>query len=152
MQERENFFQYNGGIYYTGTIVRMYCSDRFGHDIVKDAIFIWHITSTDKYVVQIGQCTYIYPRQHFYSMLVEVTGNMDLQSIQPAIMQWKQRNRPATITDELNIDGLFIAWVWYIFIMLIATIFYDRVGIWFFATVIFFNYRNKKLKEAGFKR
>ena len=56
-----------------------------------------------------------------------------------------------TFKDELNIDGLFIAWVWYIFIMAIGTIFYGNIVIWILASVIFFNYRKSKLKEAGYK-
>ena len=53
--------------------------------------------------------------------------------------------------DELRIDALCIAWVWYIFIMVIGTIFYDRLMIWGFATFVFGLYRDEKLKEAGLK-
>lgn len=56
-----------------------------------------------------------------------------------------------TLKDELNINGLFIAWIWYIFIMAISTIFYDRIGLWILVTCIFLSYRKKKLKEAGYK-
>lgn len=51
--------------------------------------------------------------------------------------------------DELNIDGMLIAWIWYIFIMVIASIFYARIGIWTLASVVFFKYRNKKIKKGG---
>ena len=60
------------------------------------------------------------------------------------------KKKQHTLTDELNIDGLFIAWLWYVFIMAISIIFYDRVLIWIFASLIFFNYRKNKLKEAGY--
>jgi hypothetical protein len=56
-----------------------------------------------------------------------------------------------TLKDELNIDGLLIAWIWYIFIMVIGTIFKGNIAIWIFTSIIFFNYRNKKLREAGYK-
>ena len=59
--------------------------------------------------------------------------------------------RKATFKDELNIDGLFIAWIWYILIMLILVIFNDRIFGWIGASIIFFNYRDKKLKEAGYR-
>ena len=58
--------------------------------------------------------------------------------------------KQATLKDELNIDGLFIAWMWYVFIMALSIIFYDRIAIWIIASLIFFNYRKNKLKEAGY--
>lgn len=60
-------------------------------------------------------------------------------------------NKKLAFKDELNIDGLLLAWIWYVFIMVVAVIFVDRIGIWALASIIFFNYRNKKLKEAGYK-
>ena len=62
-----------------------------------------------------------------------------------------QSQKSHTFSDELNIDGLLIAWIWYVFIMVVGSIFYDRIGIWIITSVIFFSYRNKKLKEAGYK-
>lgn len=60
-------------------------------------------------------------------------------------------SKNATLLDELNIDGLLIAWIWYIFIMAIGTIFKGNIAIWIFTSIIFFNYRSKKLREAGYK-
>jgi hypothetical protein len=65
---------------------------------------------------------------------------------------YAQENKKHTLTEELSVEGLFIAWIWYIFIMVVAIIFNARIGIWLLASIIFFNYRNKKLKEAGFKK
>ena len=56
-----------------------------------------------------------------------------------------------TLEKELNIDGLFLAWIWYIFIMVVGTIFRGNIMIWITASIIFFNYRNKKLREAGYR-
>ena len=39
-------------------------------------------------------------------------------------------------------DDLFVGWVWYIVIMLVGTIFRDRLTIWVFATAIFFLWKN----------
>lgn len=60
-------------------------------------------------------------------------------------------SKKMTFKDELKIEGLFIAWIWYIFIMLILIIFNERIIGWIGASVIFFNYRDKKLKEAMYK-
>ena len=40
-----------------------------------------------------------------------------------------------------------VGWVWYIAIMLIATIFKDRVMIWAFATAVFFLWKKGFLKK-----
>lgn len=71
------------------------------------------------------------------------------------IMEKDYRNVPpkkATFKDELNIDGLLIAWIWYIFIMAVAFIFVGRFGIWTLASIVFFNYRKRKLREAGYNQ
>lgn len=51
-----------------------------------------------------------------------------------------------TFKNELNIDGVLIAWIWYIFIMAIAVIFKGCFAIWIVASIIFFSYRHNKLK------
>jgi hypothetical protein len=43
------------------------------------------------------------------------------------------------LPSEGDID---IGWIWYIAIMLLATIFKDRLTIWFIATAIFFLWKN----------
>lgn len=54
---------------------------------------------------------------------------------------------------DSQIDKLFIGWIYYIVIMALATIFYDRIGIWIFVSIIFFSWRKKVKKEAtAYKR
>ena len=62
----------------------------------------------------------------------------------------KYLNGP-TFKEEMSINGLGLAWIWYIFIMMIGTIFNARFLIWIVASLVFFNYRSQKLKEAGWK-
>lgn len=56
-----------------------------------------------------------------------------------------------TLAKELDIDGLLIAWIWYVLIMAVSTIFKGNVVIWIVVSIIFFNYRSKKLREAGYR-
>ena len=63
----------------------------------------------------------------------------------------KREPRQATLSEELNIDSLLIAWIWYILIMVVLIIFNGRIVGWIFASIVFFRYRRKKLREAGFK-
>lgn len=39
-------------------------------------------------------------------------------------------------------DAIFVGWAWYIIIMAVGLIFNDRWLIWFWATLIFFNWKN----------
>ena len=43
-------------------------------------------------------------------------------------------------------DDEFYGTIWYILVMIIGTIFQDRIGIWLFATIIFFLWKNGYLK------
>lgn len=56
-----------------------------------------------------------------------------------------------TFKDELNVDGMLSAWIWYVFLMITITLFNDRLLGWSMTSLIFTNYRNKKLREAGLK-
>lgn len=62
-----------------------------------------------------------------------------------------QHPKTVTFKNELNIDGMIYAWMWYILLMAIFTIFNGRIIFWIVTTIIFTNYRNKKLREAGYK-
>ena len=46
---------------------------------------------------------------------------------------------------------MLVAWVWYIFLMCITTVFMHNIIWWVLISCVFFNYRSKKLREAGFK-
>jgi hypothetical protein len=50
---------------------------------------------------------------------------------------------------DCEIDGLFLGWVWYIFLMAIGTIFNGAIFIWLMISIVFFNWRAKKIKEEG---
>jgi hypothetical protein len=110
------------------------------------AKFLCYDNETKIYVVEIYGKEYVYTREDFYDNFLGV-----YEQKNKIAREFKETSVKHTILDELNIDGLFIAWAWYIFIMVIAALFYDRIGIWILASIIFFVYRNKKLKEAGYK-
>lgn len=142
---RQNYFVYNGMQYNSGTVIviRWFsCVSRSLCD--TNATFLYFDTDENKYFVDIYGKTYEYTTKDFYNNFRRVYNkrNNTKQNIAP---------KEHTFIDELENDGLLIAWVWYIFIMMVAVIFYDRIGLWILTSIIFFNYRNKKLKEAGYK-
>lgn len=141
---KENYFIYKGKQYNSGTIIviRWFCYISCSM-INTRATFIEHDLSNDQYVVEVYGEQYFYSEERFYNILCSVVDNN--------IVNVPKVPKECKFSDELNIDGLLIAWTWYIFIMVVGIIFYDRIGIWILASAIFFNYRNKKLKEAGYK-
>lgn len=99
----------------------------------------------EEYRFIVDGITYCFNKTCFYQTVCD---KEDLNNTNDYI---KYEPKKITFKDELNIDGMFVAWMWYIFIMLIVTIFKGNICFWILTSVVFFNYRNRKLKEAGYK-
>lgn len=144
---KQEYFIRNGIRYDKGTIVILLWFNPYARNVYNEkAKFLYYDTDKDEYTFEIWGQTFTYPQEIFEHKFVEIydPNKVKAPKAQP---QPKQH----TFSDELKIDGLAVAWVWYVFIMAVAVIFYDRIGIWILASIIFFNYRSKKLKEAGYK-
>ena len=50
---------------------------------------------------------------------------------------------------DSQIDGLFLGWMWYIFLMLISIVFKEALGLWIFISIVFFKWRSDKIKKEG---
>ena len=94
--------------------------------------------------------THIYPEKMFYQIFVKI-GDIVIDCCDKANNNVMPNNQKHTFLQEIAIEGLLLAWMWYIFVMVIAFIFNSRIAIWILASVIFFDYRNKKLRKAGLK-
>lgn len=144
---RQNYFIYKGKRYDFGTVVVIkWCNNITRTVLNTRATFIDYNTENKEYTVEIYGNKYVYTEDEFFKVLCSI-----VDTDNEIKMNVRKEVKHHTFTDELKIDGLLIAWIWYIFIMAVGVIFYDRIGIWILASVMFFNYRNKKLKEAGFK-
>lgn len=144
---RQNYFVHNGRKYYSGTIISLLTISNISYSMYKaNAEFLWYDTETKEYNVKICGKEYTYSEERFNNAFVGIYDHTEV-----VVNTCNKDKGKLTFFEELNIDGLFIAWMWYVFIMAVAIIFYDRIYIWIFASIIFFNYRNKKLKEAGYK-
>lgn len=144
---RQDYFVYNNNRYPSGTIIIIKKYDIYAHMLCNiKAKFLYCDMERNEYFVEIYGKEYKYGEQYFKDIFVCVY-NQDIKATNII----KQTENKHTFSDELNIDGLLIAWIWYVFIMVVAFIFYDRIAIWIIASIIFFNYRNRKLKEAGYK-
>lgn len=144
---KQNYFIYNKEKYSTeDTITISFFDCKVGRSYNVKAKFLYYDTGLKEYHVEIYGEEYIYEEGDFYRNLYVMANPRA-----PAMNSSKASIKEFKFSDELNIDGLLIAWIWYIFIMAVGVIFYSRIGIWILTSVIFFNYRNKKLREAGYK-
>lgn len=75
----------------------------------------------------------------FYSYIYRVTDKVDPEVKPPKVI----------VRKDSQIDGLVLGWMWYIFLMVISTIFKDNIGLWIFESIVFWSWRAKKIKEEG---
>ena len=148
----QDYFVYNGEQYKQNTVivVKWFCCTTRSLCDVK-AKFIEHDTDKNEYIIEISGKRYAYKEEIFYKIIQTVYDENGCP-----IRNYKTQNnefgyRRYSFVNELNIEGVLNAWMIYVLIMAVGTIFYDRILIWVFTSIIFFIYRNKKLKEAGYK-
>lgn len=149
---KQNYFIYNGEKYYAGSVMKVKQWDNIsGREVERDATFICSDTERDRIIFRIQNHTHSYPKENFNQIFIRIINKVgDQHNIQYS-EQHLTENRKKTFSEELSIDGMLIAWMWYIFIMAATTIFNDRIGIWILTSIVFFGYRSKKLKERGYK-
>lgn len=144
---KQTYFVYNGKRYNSGTFIVLSQFNHMAMKVCKNKVkFVWYDSETNEYGIEECGNIYTYSGEYFSNSFIGI-----YEEIKQVSQVQNQAQKLHTFSDELAIDGLFIAWVWYVFIMLVGVIFYDIIGIWIFASVVFFNYRDKKLKEAGYK-
>ncbi len=131
---RKNYFAVNGEKYYTGTIFIV-------NDMGKqsEATFICYDEDNSRYVYKINDCICRVDPKNFQRVFISVTDKKDCNVHMPVTKTKK----------DFEIDGLFLGWMWYIFLMLISSIFKGAIGFWALISAVFFSWRSRKIKEEG---
>lgn len=129
-----NYFEVNGEKYYTGTV---FIAENRGKK--AEASFIAYDTMCSRYIYKINDCTYHMPEQYFGNKFIAVTDKKN-ENVHCPVLKTKK---------DTDIDGLFLGWLWYIFLMVISIIFKGAIVWWIFISVVFFSWRSKKIKEEG---
>ena len=131
---QRNYIVVHGAKYYTGSVFIINFRKK-----MQRAVFVCYIPETNKIRCKISGSFWFINANDFNNRLVEITNEVD-RSVHMPIIRKKH---------DMEIDGLFLGWMWYVFLMAISTIFYDRIGLWIFISIVFFSWRAKKLKEEG---
>lgn len=130
----QNYFIANGGKYYTGTVIIV---EHLGKQV--EASFMYYDVDMNKYFYKIKNCTHAVPTEYFNRVFIGATDKTDPTVHLPVIKTKK----------DFQIDGLFLGWMWYIFLMLISVIFNGAIGLWILISIVFFSWRAKKIKKEG---
>ena len=131
---RQNYFVVDGKKYYTGSI---FIVNNVGQQV--EATFVCYEEERNRYVYKINDCICRADLKAFKRNFVRATDMINTDV-----------HMPITKTKKDNeIDGLFIGWLWYIFLMAISTIFKNALVLWILFSIVFFTWRTKKIKEEG---
>lgn len=147
---RELYFVHNGKQYDCGTVVVL------KNDYLKvqyERVFLCYLVDADAVLYQRKDGGAISSMQgnEFRNNIVECKNEICTPMRDSFLQSTSGYNRAPTFKEELIDDNLLIVWMWYIFIMVVAIIFKDRIGIWILTSFVFFRYRIRKLRERGFK-
>ena len=136
---QEGHFIYNNIKYPTGTVVEI---KDFYNNKIRTATFIYHDTNRDTYIFKYrDNCQqWIVSSKDFFNNLQSITDKFDTTAKIPQRKKIKDR----------YVDSLLIGWVWYIFLMIIFTLFNGRIFGWIGLSYCFFKWRKNKIKKEGY--
>lgn len=142
---KQNYVIYKGKRYNSGdTMNILWYTNGYKTAHNYTGIFVDCDPEKDEYRLVINEFTYCFNKVSFWQTVVN-------EPIQEGPLYKTREPKKPTFKEEMNIDGLFIAWMWYIVIMLVLVIFNDRILGWIGASLMFFSYRSNKLRKAGYK-
>lgn len=127
------YMKYNGKYYDKGTVVKI--KGPYGPTI---ATFNgWRFDNRGCFVSKNGDSSDLYEFYNYSAANKYILEIIDpvCPTMQQEIVPKENRNKP----PEWDVE---IAWIWYVVIMVVATIFKARLFIWALTTVIFFAWKN----------
>lgn len=137
MRKYLNTFNYKGKEYYIGTTVKL--QGYFG-DIAK---------LQKHYIDEKGTHRYEFVRFCDNSTLrVTNPDKVVVEIVENAETVPVPCNEDLYYKDT-EVDAMFYGWVVYIFLMMVASIFYGRIGLWIIISCYFFKWRKKKLRKSA---
>ena len=148
---KQYYFMYHGRRVEPGTILKIkpWCG-------VEEVIFEWYVPESDIYVLKYFNSRNVHGMtgvgmhgEEFRRLLISPTNKMDKWVVQS--YQMRMENNKLTFIKELQVDGMLIAWLWYVVLMVVTLIFNGFYLYWAFISFCFFVYRYGKLKEEGYK-
>lgn len=148
------YFDYNGTRYYTGTVFE--CHDFLSSNPEENIVnFKFLDIMGDKSKCRIQRqgewCNNICSINDFTNSIIRVVENPEKVVLNRQNEKYKNDKYYHYIKDGEDFytykdEDYYIGWIVYIAAMLFVTIFNGRVAAWIFISIIFFSWKNKKLK------
>jgi hypothetical protein len=130
----QNYFVVNDVKYYTGSVFI------YNEGLKEEEMsFICYDTAKDIYIYKRKECICNTPSKLFWKQFVATTNKVNKNVHMPMEKVLKDR----------YIADLPLGWAWYIFLMMVATIFKGAIVLWILISYVFFNWRSKKIKKEG---
>lgn len=128
-----NYFDWKGNRYYTGSVFKVFNG--------KEEIFVGYNLNNDTCSFTAKGCNHMWnvPDNKLTLRLLEYTGKKDYSIKCPVEMQ----------KSDMEIDGMFTGWVWYIVLMATSMIFKEFIYLWALITWLFFSWRTDKIEREG---
>lgn len=153
-KKKQYYFMYNGERIETGRVLKFKpWKGCVGEHSVEEITFEWYVPEMDLYVFKYtstyGTKGYGMYGNKFKEYLIGPTNKTNEYVVKEH--QMRMENNKLTFAKELQIDSMFLAWMWYIVLMGITFIFNGFYFYWAVISFCFFIYRYGKLKEEGYK-
>lgn len=138
---RLGFFEYKNKFYTSGTKVlfkgKCFLGDK---EVYLSNVVVEFMYTDNGWVFKYDDNIYVYKSNkhtpEFWQKQLE-------GCIVEIITDQSQISHKQKTKEVIWTDGMVAATIWYVVVMLFATIFYARVGIWIIATIIWRSYINK---------
>jgi hypothetical protein len=144
-QLAKKYMKFKGEYYDKGTI----CKIKGRHGEPKLVRFKgWHLNNAYQNFELINENDYGIYDNYSYSGVNDYCLEI-VMPVKPDLESPEKQNSGGFGLPEREKPGSWkieVAWIWYVLIMLIGTIFKDRVMIWAFTTIVFFLWKNGFLR------
>lgn len=152
--KKQYYFMYHGVRVDSGAVLKIKpWRNNINDQYVEEVTFEWYIPEKDLYVLRYeninGTKGASMDGSTFRRYFIGLPGKVNEQVVREHNM--RMENSQLTFAQEINIDGMAIAWLWYIVLMGVTLIFNGFYLYWIFISACFFLYRYGKLKEEGYK-
>ena len=142
-------FNYNNKKYASGTVIKIKPCRNKNNIIIEKAIFEYYIPNAGWYVISLGPDDMLtLCEKDFFKIIIAIIDEKKVETLHATEVKIKLN---PTFKEELKIENMFIAWIWYVFLMVLLIFFRNAWISQIFISIIFFKYRNKKIREAGYK-
>ena len=143
---RLGFFEYKNKFYQSGTKVlfngKCFLNDK---EVYLSNVVVEFMYTDNGWVFKYNDRIYIYK----YNKHTPELWQKQLEGcIMEIITDQSQTLHKQKTKEVIWTDGMVAATIWYVGVMLFATIFHARFGIWILATIIWRNYINKNKTEV----